>query len=139
VIAPNEALWWQSFRAHVKARLAMVVLKQGDEARCARLLTESLDATDNWSEHPALAVVLDACAVYAQSRTGNPDPELSARFLGAAVAVRGAFDESSLDAPGAREAAKATLGEARFNAAYTAELTTTYESALSLARTVLRT
>jgi predicted ATPase/DNA-binding SARP family transcriptional activator len=137
LIAPNEALWWQSLRAHVKARLAMAVLKQGDEARCAQLLTESLDATATWSEHPALAVVLDACAVYAQSRAENPDPELSARLLGAATAVRGAFDESSLDAPSARESAKATLGESRFTAAYTAELSATYTSALALARTVV--
>jgi predicted ATPase/DNA-binding SARP family transcriptional activator len=134
LIAPNEALWWQSLRAHVKARLAMAVLRQGDEVRCAQLLTESLDATASWSEHPALAVVLDACAVYAQSRRGNPDHELSARLLGAAAVIRGAFDESSLDAPGARESAKATLGEERYNAAYNSSLTSTYDSALALAR-----
>ena len=32
--------------------------------------------------------------------------------------IRGAFDEGSLDAPGAREAARSVLGEAEFGAAY---------------------
>jgi predicted ATPase/DNA-binding SARP family transcriptional activator len=136
VIAPHGAPWWQSLRAQVKARLAIAALKQGDRARCARLLTESLDATATWSEHPALAVVLDACAVYAQSRAGSPDPELSARLLGAATAVRGAFDESSLDAPSARACAVTALGKERYETAYNSEAASTYESALALARTL---
>ena len=65
-IAPNPARWWQSLRAIVKARLAVVVLKQGEAEQCVRLLTESLDYAASWREHPALATVLEACAVYAQ-------------------------------------------------------------------------
>ncbi|MDX6419874.1 MAG: hypothetical protein QOG28_4494, partial [Trebonia sp.] len=63
-IAGNAARWWQSLRAAVKARLAVAVLKQGHTERCAQLLTESVDATATWREHPTLAAVLDACAVY---------------------------------------------------------------------------
>lgn len=136
-IAGNAAPWWGSLRAVVKARLAITVLRQGDEPRCAALLTESVDTAAGWVEHPALAVVLDACAVYAQTRAENRDPELSARLLGAAAALRGAFDESSLDAPRARESAMAALGEAAFTRAYTSAGSTTYESALALARSAL--
>ena len=67
-IAPHEARWWQSLRAQVKARLAIALLKQGHQKRCVQLLTESLDAAAAWWEHPALATVLDACAVYALTR-----------------------------------------------------------------------
>jgi hypothetical protein len=96
-----------------------------------------VDAAANWVEHPTLAAVLDACAVYAQTRADNPDPELSARLLGAAAGIRGAFDESSLDAPRARESAIADLGEDRFKAAYDSAFTSTYESAAALARSAL--
>ena len=136
-IAPHEALWWQSLRAHVKSRLAMALFKLGDEVRCTRFLTEALNATADWQENPALATVLDACAVYAQTRADHPDLELSARLLGAAAVIRGAFDESSLDAPAARESARSALGDARFTSAYTAGQASTYESALALARTLL--
>jgi predicted ATPase/DNA-binding SARP family transcriptional activator len=136
-IVGNQAPWWDSLRAQVKARLAVAVLRLGDEARCARLLTESLDAVAAWRDHAALATVLDACAAYAQARAGSADPVRSARLLGAAAAVRGAFDESSLDAPDARRCARAALGEDRFASAYTEGLASTYTSALALARTLL--
>jgi ATP/maltotriose-dependent transcriptional regulator MalT len=136
-IAPNEARWWQSLRAQVKARLAIALLKQGHQKRCVQLLTESLDAAAAWWEHPALAAVLDACAVYALTRDKEGDAERSACLLGAAHAIRGAFDESSLDAPPARAAARATLGPDAFDAAYESTLTSTYESALALARGLL--
>jgi predicted ATPase len=143
-IAGHTARWWQSLRAVVKARLAVAVLRQGQPERCARLLTESLDATAAWREHPALATLLDACAVYAL----RPDPPgqgeapaavaaRAARLLGAAHAIRGAFDESSLDAPPARAQARETLGPEAFSAAYESALTSTYESALALARELL--
>jgi hypothetical protein len=142
-IAGNTARWWHSLRAIVKARLAVAVLKQGQPARCAQLLTESLDATAAWREHPALATALDACAVYALSRDPHGEGNRTAiagqaaRLLGAAHAIRGAFDESSLDAPSARKAARETLGEEAFDAAYESALTSTYESALAVAREAL--
>jgi predicted ATPase/DNA-binding SARP family transcriptional activator len=143
-IAGHAARWWQSLRAVVKARLAVAVLSQGQQERCARLLTESLDATAAWREHPALATVLDACAVYALRRVPPGQGEApaavaarAARLLGAAHAIRGAFDESSLDAPPARAQARETLGLEAFSAAYESALTSTYDSALALARELL--
>jgi len=177
-IAGNAARWWQSLRAVVKARLAMAVLKQGQAERCVALLTESVGYADSWWEHPALATVLEACAVYTLSQPGGLDPDSqdpgardpgardpgaqdpggpdpggpqdpggpddraaaaarSARLLGAAHAIRGAFDESSLDAPSARAQARAILGPAAFAAAYESALDSTYESAIALVRELL--
>jgi predicted ATPase/DNA-binding SARP family transcriptional activator len=137
-IADNEAPWWESLRAQVKARLAVAVLKQGNQERCGRLLREAADAAAAWWERPSLAVVLDACAVYALSGADHGDAgraaELAARLLGAAHAARGAFDESSLDAPPARAQARATLGADAFQARYEAALSSDYEEALALAR-----
>ena len=142
-IAGHAARWWQSLRAVVTARLAVAVLRLGQAERCARLLTESLDATAGWPDHPALAAVLDACAVYALGRgpRGEGDRTAAAgqaaRLLGAAHAIRGAFDESSLDAPPARAQSRETLGPAAFTAAYETGLASTYESAVTLARALL--
>jgi predicted ATPase/DNA-binding SARP family transcriptional activator len=137
-IADNEAPWWESLRAQVKARLAVAVLKQGHPERCVRLLREAVDAAAAWWERPSLAVILDAGAVYTLSSADAGDAtqaaELAARLLGAAHAVRGAFDESSLDAPPAREQARATLGADAFQARYDAALASDYEQALALAR-----
>jgi predicted ATPase/DNA-binding SARP family transcriptional activator len=142
-IAGNAARWWQSLRAAVKARLAVAVLKQGHTERCAQLLTESVDATATWREHPTLAAVLDACAVYLLRRDHDDQgnraaaAEQAARLLGAAHAIRGAFDEASLDAPPARAAARETLGTEAFAAVYESALASTYESAVALARELL--
>ena len=142
-IAGNAARWWQSLRAVVKARLAVAVLKQGHPERCAQLLTESVDAMATWREHPALAAVLDACAVYLLSLDHDDQgnraaaAEQAARLLGAAHAIRGAFDEASLDGPPARAAARETLGTEAFAAVYESALASTYESALGLARELL--
>jgi predicted ATPase/DNA-binding SARP family transcriptional activator len=141
-VAENQARWWQSLRAMVKARLAVIVLRLGDPARSVHLLGEALDAAGSWCEHPALAAVLDACAVYVLDRAGQQGagPHAAgraARLLGAAHAVRGAFDESSLDARPARAAARSALGPQAFDAAYESALPSTYESALALARDVV--
>jgi predicted ATPase/DNA-binding SARP family transcriptional activator len=133
-IAPNTARWWQSLRAQVKSRLAVAVLKDGDDGRCRILLAEALDAAAGWWEHPALAAVLDACAVYVLHRDGPGDAGRAAALLGAAHAVRGVFDESSLDAPPARAAATRSLGAEAFTSAYESARALSYESALSLAR-----
>jgi predicted ATPase/DNA-binding SARP family transcriptional activator len=117
-IADAQAVWWQSLRAHVKARLAMVALAEGDLPRCRELLVQALHAAGDWVEHPPLAGVLDALAAYALRRGQAGDAELAATLLGGAHAVRGAFDESSLDAPAARAAATGALGEPAFDAAY---------------------
>ena len=119
--------WWDGMRAHLRARAALVVLAEGDEARCRSLLAAALAAAAAWVERPALATVMDAIAVFVlqgsagPGGTDAPDQEraaLAATLLGAGHTIRGAFDEGSLDAPGARDTARALLGEAGFDAAY---------------------
>jgi len=135
MVGDAQAPWWQSLRAQVKARLAAALLKQGDGDRCGELLGEALDAAAAWSEHPALAAVLDACAAYLLACGG--DAERAARLLGAAHAVRGAFDESSPDAPPARDAARAALGPRAYLAAYASSRDLGYQQAVALARAAL--
>ena len=55
------------------------------------------------------------------------------KLLGAAHSVRGAFNESSLDAPAARAAARHALGEPAFGAAYQRGREVSYATALSFA------
>ncbi len=141
-IADNAARWWESLRAMTKARQAVAVLRLGNRDGCARLLRESRDAAAAWWEHPALASVLDACAVYvlggdSGDRGDRAAAEQAARLLGAAHAVRGAFDESGLDGPPARAQARATLGADAFQAAYESTLASTYDSALALVNELL--
>jgi predicted ATPase/DNA-binding SARP family transcriptional activator len=134
LIENDRAIWWESLRARVRARLALALLEQGDAGGCADLLAAALDAAAAWVEHPTLAVVLDACARYALHAD---DAELAARLLGAAHAVRGAFDESSPDAPRARRAASARLGLPAFDAAYGSAADLGYDTALAFAREAL--
>jgi hypothetical protein len=134
-IADNTARWWRPLRAQVKARLAMTALRRGDAAASAALLGEALDSAAAWWEHPALAAVLDACAAHLADRAADGDARRAARLLGAAHAIRGAFDESSLDAPRAREKLRAVLGPAQFSAAYgSAPRGLGYDQAVALAR-----
>jgi len=118
----RQSVWWDGMRAQLLARLAMVVLRDGDEARCRELLATALHTAANWVESQMLAAVIDAIAVFVLA-TGEPGdrPEraaAAATMLGAAHTIRGAFDEGSLDAPGARDAGRAVLGAAGFDAAY---------------------
>jgi predicted ATPase/DNA-binding SARP family transcriptional activator len=121
----KESPWWDGMRAQLEARLAMVVLRGGDQARSRELLAGALRTAVAWVERPALAAVVDAIAAFVL-QAGEPagpggSPEsavLAATLLGAAHTIRGAFDEGSLDAPGARSAARGLLGEAGFDAAY---------------------
>ncbi len=136
-VGDAPAPWWQSLRAQVKARLAAALLKQGAKDRCGELLGEALDDAAAWTEHPALAAVLDACAAYLLARGRGDDPALAAGLLGAAHAVRGAFDESSPDAPPARAAARAALGPRAYLAAYEASRNLSYERAAVLAKEAL--
>jgi predicted ATPase/DNA-binding SARP family transcriptional activator len=106
--------WWYGMRAQLQARLALVALRNEDEARARALLAAALAAAAQWVERPALADVIDAIAVLCLRK----DAPLAASLLGAAHAIRGAFDEGSLDAPAARDAACDVLGAAEFEAAY---------------------
>jgi hypothetical protein len=132
-----RAPWWQTLRAMVKARMAAALLKQGDQGRGARLLDEALDDAAAWTENPGLAMVLDVCAAHLTDRGRGGDAERAARLLGAAHAVRGAFDESSPDAPSARDAARAALGPQAYLDAYTTSRDLGYQEAVALARAAL--
>jgi predicted ATPase/DNA-binding SARP family transcriptional activator len=121
----KESPWWDGMRAQLEARLAMVVLRGGDQTRCRELLAAALRTAVAWVERPALAAVIDTIAAFALQAVGPAGPDdspesavLAATLLGAAHTIRGAFDEGSLDAPGARSAARALLGEAGFDSAY---------------------
>ncbi len=162
VIEPYRAVWWQPLRARLHTLLAVVALAQGDERRGREELAAALDASAAWTDHSALAAVLDACAYcliqrdQTQTQTANQakaktrsqtddhargpatgHAERAARLLGAAHAVRGAFDESSPDAPQARAAARGRLGGAAFGAAYQSAAGLTYEASIALARETL--
>ena len=118
----KDSPWWDKMRAQLVARLAMVVLREGDRARGRELLAAALGTAAAWVERPAVAAVIDAIAAFALQGAESADPRtgavLAATLLGAAHTTRGAFDEGSLDAPGARDAARGILGEAGFDAAY---------------------
>src|ERR1700678_4159403 len=72
--------------------------------------------------------VIDAIAALVQP--DGPDP--AAPLLGAAHTVRGVFDESSLDAPAVRGAARRALGDAAFDAAYQQGRELGYDAAVAL-------
>jgi predicted ATPase/DNA-binding SARP family transcriptional activator len=124
--------WWQGFRAQVEARLALAILTTGDRARTRALLAEALRDALDWVELPPLADVVDAIAVLALQPDG-PGPECAAVLLGAAHSIRGCFDESSLDAPAVRDAARARLGADEFAAAYQRGRELARDDALALA------
>jgi predicted ATPase len=128
-----SAARWQVLRAQVKAREAMVALVSGDAGRCRELLGEALAAATGWVERPLIAGVIDATAAYVL----DADPARAALLLGAGHAVRGVFDESSMDAPGVRAAARSRLGPADFEAAYQRGHELSTERAIALAGEVL--
>ena len=147
-----RAVWWEPLRARIRGRLALAVLAQGDQARSRDLLDAALDGRRRLDRAPGPGrrprrVRLLRPAPHRPHPTAtrrNADPaitadqaELAARLLGAAHAVRGAFDESSLDAPQARAAARDALGPAAFDAAYRSAADSTYQTALDLARRAL--
>jgi len=132
--------WWEGLNATLKARLALLVLAEGDEARSRVLLAAALRAAAYWVERQMLAAVVDAIAVFAlrepvlPGASGSPDAaELAATLLGAAHSLRGAFDEGSLDAPRARDTVRRQLGEAAFAAAYERGRALAHDDAVALA------
>ncbi len=121
----KQSAWWNGLTGLIKVRVALALLACGDEARGRRLLAEALNLAAEWVERPVLAAVFDAIAVLVQQPVQPERPldpgeaaKLAATLLGAAHSVRGCFNEGSLDAPVARDAARALLGEPEFAAAY---------------------
>ena len=114
---PRRRRWWQSLRAQVKARLAMPrCSRRATARRCAALLGEALDAAAAWTEHPALAAVLDACAAHLAHRAADGRPDAEPPPACSARPTRSAARSTSQasDAPqAARDAARAALGPRR--------------------------
>lgn len=130
----KQSSWWFGLRALIQARLAMIVLSDGDEDRCRELLADALRVAADWVENPAIAAVIDAIAVLVQRRPPPRDGAmLAATLLGCGHSIRGCFNEGSLDAPAVRAAGRALLGEAGFKASYQRGRGLTRNDALALA------
>jgi hypothetical protein len=127
----KQSSWWFGLQATLQARLALIALTDGDEARCRALLATALRTATGWVELPPVADVIDAIAVLAQ-HSGECATAV-ATLLGAAHAVRGCFDEGGLDAPAVRDAARAVLGADGFQAAYERGRCMSRDEALALA------
>ena len=108
----------------------MIAQRLGDRARCRELLADALRTSREWVEHPPVAAVIDAIAAFVVPA----DPRSTATLLGAATAARGIFDESSLDSPGAREAAREALGQGGFDEAFQRGSGLRYEEGIALAQ-----
>lgn len=135
----KRSSWWEGLNALLKARLALLVAVEGDEARSRALLADALRAAANWVERQMLAAVVDTIAVFALRKPDGLTEAavLAATLLGAAHSFRGAFDEGSLDAPRARDAARRQLGEAAFVAAYERGRALGHTEAVALAATAV--
>lgn len=113
LISAKKVAWYDTVRALVMARLAVISLEGGDRARARFLLAGALRSSIAWVDHTAIGEVVDAVAVYLLE-----DPERAATVLGVAHAVRGEFDAGGLDGPRTRQAAREALGPPDFDAAY---------------------
>ncbi|MGH3164805.1 MAG: ATP-binding protein, partial [Trebonia sp.] len=135
-IEGKPTAWYRPQQVTATVGLAMTELALGDAPRCREGLAEALTMAAGWHEHPPLAAVLDALAAYAL-RADGANAAAAAKLLGASRAIRGAFDESSLDAPAARTTARDLLGDDAFDAAYANGRALSREEAVALARDVL--
>jgi predicted ATPase/DNA-binding SARP family transcriptional activator len=127
----KHSSWWFGVQAIIQARLAVIALADGDAARCRALLAVALQTATSWVELPPVADVIDAIAMLAQ-HSGECATAV-ATLLGTAHALRGCFDEGSLDAPAVRDAARAVLGADGFEAAYERGRCMSRDEALALA------
>jgi tetratricopeptide (TPR) repeat protein len=139
-ITDRASMVLKPFRSLVGTRLAMVTLRDGDVAGSAAFLADALSLASESMDRPALAAVMDGIAGLALRHRGGDGEagELAATLLGAAHAVRGAFDHGSLDAPRVRKSARHTLGGDAFDAAYRRGRALSYDDALAFAGQVLR-
>jgi predicted ATPase/DNA-binding SARP family transcriptional activator len=114
MIAAKDSDWYAGIAGIALARQAMIALRLGDRDRCRVLLADALRTASHWVEHPPVAAVIDAVAAFIVP----DDPRSAASLLGVACAVRGIFDESSLDALAVRDTARAALGREAFDEAF---------------------
>lgn len=138
-ITDRASMVLKPFRSLVRTRLAMVTLRDGDVAGSAACAADALSLASESMDRPALAVVMDGIADLALRRGGDAEAaELAATLLGAAHAVRGAFDHGSLDSPRVEGSARSALGGDAFDAAYRRGRALSYDDALAFAGQVLR-
>jgi predicted ATPase/DNA-binding SARP family transcriptional activator len=130
----DAAMIWP-FQAQARNRGALADIRLGgDQAASWAALANALRLARDSLDRSALAVVIDGLAAAAMWADGSrASAERAAVMLGAAHKIRGTFDHSSLDAPGAREAARRVLGEVAFDAAYQRGRVLSYDEALSFA------
>jgi len=133
-MASKDTTMIGSFRAQAQNRRALVDIRSGNFADGRAGLASALRLARDSMDQSALAVVMDGVAAAGlwtdASRSGA---ERAAVLLGAAHSLRGAFDQSSLDAPEARDTARQALGEAGFEAAYERGRGLGHEEAFALA------
>src|SRR5262249_38017115 len=115
----------------IRAGLPLIGRGNGDGARGRARLGGAPTTATSWGGLPPVADVIDAIAVFA--RHSGECATAVATLLGAAHAVRGCFDESSLDAPAVRDAVRAVLGAGEVGAAYERGRSLPLDDALALA------
>jgi tetratricopeptide (TPR) repeat protein len=128
-----------SFRAQAQNRNAMADIRQGNVARGRATLAGALRLARDSQDRSAVAIVVDSVAAATLVTDGSPAAAgRAAVLLGAAHAIRGAFDHSNLDAVPARDGARETLGAEAFEAAYQRGRELGYAEALALAEDAAR-
>src|SRR5215469_16182090 len=133
-MASKNSVMVSSFRAYAKTRAALADIRSGNVASGRAELVAALHLARDGQERAAVAVVADGLAAAALwTDADNASAERAATLLGAGHSIRGAFDHSSLDAPGARDTARQMLGDAAFEAAYQRGRDLGYQDALTLA------
>jgi predicted ATPase len=133
-IATKKSVMVSSFQAQAKTRAALADIRSGNVAAGRAELISALHLARDGQERAAVAVVVDGLAAAALwTDGGGASAKRAATLLGAGHSIRGAFDHSSVDAPGARGIARQTLGDAAFEAAYQRGRDLGYEDALALA------
>ena len=130
-LAAKSAAAWAPMRALVSARLGVLRLEAGDQARASAALRDALQAAAVTRDRPATAAAVQGLAAAALRLAS---PAQAAELLGAADSIRGAVDHTSLDAPGIRAAGRERLGPAAFDTAYRRGRAMTYDAAVAFAQ-----
>jgi predicted ATPase len=133
-MASKKSVMISPFRAQAKTRAALADIRSGNVAAGRAELVTALHLARDGQERVSVAVVADGLAAAALwTDADRASAERAATLLGAGHSIRGVFDYSSVDAPAARDAARRTLGDAAFEAAYQRGRDLGYQDALALA------
>jgi predicted ATPase len=133
-MASRNTVMIGSFRAQALNRAALADIRTGQAAGGWSGLAAALRLARDSQDQSAVAAVVDGLAAATLwTDASRASAERAALLLGAAHSIRGAFDHSSLDAPGARDAARQALGGEAFEAVYQRGRELGYSEALALA------